>query len=50
MLLSTREGGGSIDVGLLSENKHKSNLVVGEYLMLTEGVVCLAGILLTPSR
>jgi hypothetical protein len=32
-------GGWSIDVGLLNENHHKINLIVGENLLLTEGVI-----------
>ena len=35
------ELGGLIDIGLLSENHHKSNLVVSEDLLLNEGVVPL---------
>ena len=33
--------GGSLDAGLLSENHHKTNLIVGEDLLLNEGVVPL---------
>ena len=33
--------GGFIDVGLLSENHHKFNVIVGEYLLLSERVVPL---------
>ena len=41
MLLSTR---GFIDFGLLSENHHKITLIVGENLLLNEGVVPLSWI------
>ena len=33
--------GGSIDVGLLGENHHKFNLIVGESLLSNEGFVHL---------
>lgn len=35
------KGGGSIDIGLLGENDHKINLIVGESLLLNEDVVSL---------
>ena len=41
ILLSTRGGGGFIDVGLLGGNHHKINLVAGKDLQLNEGVVFL---------
>ena len=42
--------GGSIDVGLLSENHHSNDLTVGVDLLLNEGVVPFCGLLLTPPR
>jgi hypothetical protein len=38
LLLSTRR---FIDVGLLSENHHKINLIAGKDILLNEGVVPL---------
>jgi len=45
-----RRGGGSIDVGLLSVNRQKINLIVGEDFLLNECVVPFCGSLLTLPR